>query len=277
MIAAKKYRQLQKTLIIVSAFLALYTFAVFVPLYRWVDSFNQPIEKNWKELLKKFPLNFQKGKVDLTPLLMSINHLENVNSNLLFIQKAVIAQTSCSYETLEKMKQSFQLVDYQNERQLRQEELQAAASTNGVAIYPGVLSSYPEYSSDLKIPELLWAHLSFVHEALMTAIDCRVASINSLSVQRPTRISSLETRTNVFPIELSFRVTVSGNSQSVIKFISILPVKAGPEIKDVRVRPTKPELYLEKIMIKKDGIEELDLVLAELKICGFVFWTSKTL
>lgn len=277
MIAAKKYRHLQKTLILISVFLAFYTFAVFIPLYKWVDSFNQPIEKNWKELLKKFPLTVQKGKVDLDPLLESINHIENVNKNLELLQKVVIARTACSHETLEKIKQPFQLVDFQNERQLRQEELQAAASTNGVAIYPGVLSNYPEFSSDLTAPELLWAHLSFVHETLMTAIDCHVTSINSLMPIKPAKISLQNAKTNIYPVELSFRLTISGNSQSVMKFISLLPVKSNPEIKDVYIRPTKPELYIDRIMIKKDGIEDVDLVLAELKVSGFVFWTGKTL
>jgi len=277
MIAAKKYRHLQKTLILISVVLAFYTFAVFIPLYKWVDSFNQPIEKNWKELLKKFPLTAQNGKIDLVPFIESMKRLEHVNNSLEYLQKVAITRTACSQDTLEKMNKPFQLVDFQNERQLRQEELQAAASTNGVAIYPGVLSSYPEYSSDLTAPELLWAHLSFVHEALMTAIDCHVTSINSLTPLKPAKISPGNAKTNIYPVELSFRMAVSGNSYSVMKFISLLPVKSSPEIKDIYIRPAKPELYIDKIMIKKDGIEDVDLVLAELKISGFVFWTGKGL
>lgn len=278
MIATKKYRHLQKTLLIISAVLVFYTFAIYLPLCNWVESFNKPIESSWKELIKKFPLSLNQNGVDLQPLEKNIKEFEDLQVRLSSLKVAIAQHTSFSYEVVQKLKQPFQLVDYQNERQLRQEELQAAASSNNVTIYPGVLVNYPEYSSDMKNPEILWAYLSMVHESLLTAINCHIISINSLNV-RPIRGISYDEKTNALPAELNFKVSISGNSLSVLKFITLLPQKfiADGNVKPVPIRPNKPELYIDRLLIKKEGIDEPDMVTAELRICGFVFFDGGNL
>jgi len=137
-----------------------------------------------------------------------------------------------------------------------------------------VLANYPEYSSDMKNPELLWAYLSMVHNSLLSAINSRITSINSLTI-RAVKTIAYDDKTNSLPTELHFRLTISGNSQSVSKFITLLPAKYNPEVKDASLGMDKPELYIDRILIKKDGIEDTDNVMAELRICGFVLITPK--
>lgn len=274
MIATKKYRHLQKTLLLICLVLGVYTFAVYLPLNRWVKSFDKPIEQNLKVLNKKFPLNADKNWIDISPLEKNIKDYEEIEARLDALKITIERQTAFSEQVVAKLKQPFQLVEYQNERQLCQEELQAAASSNFVTIYPGVLAGYPEYSSEMKNPELLWAYLSMVHNSLLSAINCRITSINSL-MTRPVKTIAQDDKTNAFPRELSFKITVAGNSRSVLKFITLLPAKFNPEVKDASLKMDKPELYIDRILIKKDGIEDTDNVMADLRICGFVLVKPK--
>ncbi|MGC8742750.1 MAG: hypothetical protein ACP5T0_02580 [Verrucomicrobiia bacterium] len=271
MIATKKYRHLQKTLLVITVLLLFYTFAIYIPLRNWVESANRPIENSWKELIKKFPLSLNNEGVNLKPLEESLKTLEETRARLESLKLNIAQQTSFPKEVLEKLKQPFQLVDYQNERQLRQEELQAAASSNNVTIYPGVLVNYPEYSSDLKNPELLWAYLAMTQEALLTAVDCHIVSINSLNV-KPVRSLNYDEKTNALPTEINFRLSISGSSHSILKFLTLLPQKhnAG-DSKEISIKLNKPELYIDRILLKKEGIDEPDMVMADLRICGFVF------
>ncbi|HON07324.1 MAG TPA: hypothetical protein PLW02_04390 [Verrucomicrobiota bacterium] len=274
MIATKKYRHLQKTLLLICVVLGIYTFAVYLPLNRWVKSFDNPIEQNLNVLNKKFPLTVDKNGIDISPLEKNIKDYEEIEARLDALKITVEKQIAFSPQVVAKLKQPFQLVEYQNERQLCQEELQAAASKNLVTIYPGVLANYPEYSSDMKNPELLWAYLSMVHNSLLSAINSRITSINSLTI-RAVKTIAYDDKTNSLPTELHFRLTISGNSQSVSKFITLLPAKYNPEVKDASLGMDKPELYIDRILIKKDGIEDTDNVMAELRICGFVLITPK--
>ena len=274
MIATKKYRHLQKTLLLICLVLGVYTFAVYLPLNSWVKSFDKPIEQNLKVLNKKFPLNADKNWIDISPLEKNIKDYEEIEARLDALKITIERQTAFSEQVVAKLKQPFQLVEYQNERQLCQEELQAAASSNFVTIYPGVLAGYPEYSSEMKNPELLWAYLSMVHNSLLSAINCRITSINSL-MTRPVKTIAQDDKTNAFPRELSFKITVAGNSRSVLKFITLLPAKFNPEVKDASLKMDKPELYIDRILIKKDGIEDTDNVMADLRICGFVLVKPK--
>lgn len=274
MIATKKYRHLQKTLLLICVVLGVYTFAVYLPLNRWVRSFDNPIEQNLKVLNKKFPLTVDKNGIDISPLEKNIKDYEEVEARLDALKIAVEKQSAFSPQVVTKLKQPFQLVEYQNERQLCQEELQAAASKNLVTIYPGVLANYPEYSSDMKNPELLWAYLSMVHNSLLSAINSRITSINFLTI-RTVKTISYDDKTNALPTELNFRLAISGNSQSVLKFITLLPAKFNPEIKNASLMMDKPELYTDRILIKKDGIEDTDNVMVDLRICGFVLITPK--
>ncbi len=274
MIATKKYRHLQKTLLLICLVLGVYTFAVYLPLNSWVKSFDKPIEQNLKVLNKKFPLNADKNWIDISPLEKNIKDYEEIEARLDALKITIERQTAFSEQVVAKLKQPFQLVEYQNERQLCQEELQAAASSNFVTIYPGVLAGYPEYSSEMKNPELLWAYLSMVHNSLLSAINCRITSINSL-MTRPVKTIAQDDKTNAFPRELSFKITVAGNSRSVLKFVTLLPAKFNPEVKDASLKMDKPELYIDRILIKKDGIEDTDNVMADLRICGFVLVKPK--
>ncbi len=274
MIATKKYRHLQKTLLLICLVLGIYTFAIYLPLNSWVKSFDKPIEQNWKVLNKKFPLSISQHGIDISPLEKNIKDYDEIEARLEALKITIEKQTTFSQQVMEKLKQPFQLVEYQNERQLRQEELQAAASTNLVTIYPGVLANYPEYYSEMKNPELLWAYLSMVQNSLLSAINCHITSINSLMI-KPVKSIALDDKTNALPTELNFKITVSGNSQSVLKFITLLPAKYSPEVKDAFIKMDKPELYIDRILIKKDGIEDTDNVMADLRICGFVIINPK--
>ncbi|MGB9603373.1 MAG: hypothetical protein ACP5MG_09300 [Verrucomicrobiia bacterium] len=272
MIATKKYRHLQKTLLVITALILFYTFAIYVPLCDWVESNNRPIENSWKELIKKFPLSMRDGAVDLKPLEESLREFEETRARLESLRTVVGQRTSFPPEVLEKLKQPFQLVDYQNERQLRQEELQSAASSNNVTIYPGVLVNYPEYSSDMKNPEILWAYLAMTHKALLAAINCRIVSINSLNV-KPIRALAYDEKTNALPTEINFKLSISGDSRSILKFITLLPqMQSAGDSKGYPVRLSKPELYIDRVLLKKEGIDEPDMVMADLRICGFVFF-----
>jgi hypothetical protein len=170
-----------------------------------------------------------------------------------------------------KMRRSFQLVDFQNERQLRQEELLSAAAAAGVTVAPAVWNGYPEYSADMAKPELLWGHLAVAHETALLAVRCGITNLTSLSV-RPPRLLAHSAHESTPPLgyDLPVSLTATGPWPAVQRFLACLPVRHGDALPVAmpELSPGKPVFYIERILLRKDVPEHAQSVRLEIRLAG---------
>lgn len=278
MITEKRYQYLQRMLFIGFMLLMAYILIVYKPLNNWIESLDLPIQKRLNELSGKNPIKLNNNTIDITPIERRLNILEDTQQKFSAIEKLVKKQTALSQFTTEKIKQPFQLVDFQNERQLRQEELEKVANTSNVIVYPSVLSGYPEYSAELKRPELLWAQLEMVHSVLLAAINSRVYSINSLSITKPQKTAPSEGKLLDMPDEILFRVQITSTSRSLFKFLAdVTGGFTSTATSNTNTTKISPPMLIDRILIKKEGPENPELIRAEIRFCGFVFFEKENL
>jgi hypothetical protein len=164
----------------------------------------------------------------------------------------------------------FQLVEFENERSKTLEELAKRAGQQLLLLEPGVLAGFPEFTVEVKEPELLWPALSMTDGLMETALHCKIAAIHSLAV--PMAVTNApapgSTRLAEIPIELEF----TGSASSAGKLIQSLP-RRGEELRAAGytdLPADKPPLYIDRLIVKKQSPEKPDEVRVAVRLIGFV-------
>lgn len=272
MISARKYQLVQRVLLLGGLFLALYYILVLVPLGDRVNTLDKPLQDAWKKMLKYRLTTATAQGVDLDTLERRLNQLKLTANELEQFTETARNRAALEPAVQAKMRQPFQLVDFQNERQLRLEELERMAKEKKIAVDSGVPYGYPEYSSDLKQPSLLWGHLAAVHQSLLVAIQCQITAINGVSARSPRRIPPDEMQPRIAD-ELPFTLQLTGNMSAVNRFLTTLPLRTAeaqalglPELP-----ATKPALFIDRVMVRKESPEKPDIVRVELRAVALIY------
>lgn len=272
MISARKYQLVQRVLLLGGLFLALYYFLVLVPLGDRVNTLDKPLQDAWKKMLKHRLTTATVEGVDLDALERQLSQLGRTADALKQFTETARKRAALEPTVQEKMRQPFQLVDFQNERQLRLEELERMAKEKKITVDPAVPYGYPEYSSELKQPSLLWGHLAAVHQSLLVAMQCQITAINGVSARSPRRIPTDELQPRIAD-ELLFNLQLTGTMPAVNRFLTTLPMRA-PEAQALglpELPATKPALFIDRVMVRKESPEKPDVVRLELRVVALVY------
>lgn len=272
MISPRKYQIVQRILLLSALFVLLYYGLVFGPLYDRVQGLDRPLQEAWLKLLRTHLTEADPDYVDIDSMDQMLSRLQASRNRLDSFGAGVIGRTLVDPAVLEKMKQPFQLVEFQNERQLLLEELDQAARAKQISLAPSIYFSYPEYSADLAQPGLLWAHLAVVHQALITAIRCDISTIESVNSRPPAPIR-LEDGAVPVADELSVSLQLTGSSAAVSQFLACLPLRAQEAAKLglPEIPKAKPDLFIDRVVIRKETPEKPDVVRLDLRFTGLVY------
>lgn len=271
MISPQKYQMVQRVLLLAGLFLLLFYALVFLPLCERVNALESPLGQAWANLLRTRLVETHQEMLNTTPLDLRLRELELAAARLGTLSNTLAVRLSFSSAVEAKMRRSFQLVDFQNERQLRQEELLSAAAAAGVTVAPAVWNGYPEYSAEMAKPELLWGHLAVAHETARLAVRCGITNLTSLSVRpaRPLAPSPAEANQSL-GYELPVTLQATGPWPAVQRFLASLPVRHGDSLPAgiPELSPGKPVFYLERILLRKDVPEHAQSVRLEIRLVG---------
>jgi hypothetical protein len=272
MISPRKYQIVQRALLLSGLFGLLYYQLVFRPLADRVNGLDQPLQEVWSRLFKKRLTNAGGEDVDIESMRRIMERLTTTLNNSTNFNTAVMEHIRTDGVVRLKMRQSFQLVEFSNERQLLQEELASQARSNKVSIAAAVTAGYPEYSADLLQPGLLWAQLSIMHQTLLTAINSGIGSIESVSA-RPSKGLRMEDDSPPIADELSFNLQMTGEPLAVGRFLACLPIRKPEAIEaNLPAFPeSKPELFIDRLVIRREVPEKPDVVRMELRISALVY------
>lgn len=258
--------------------LALYYFLIFRPLSQRAETLDKPLGDVWQELVGFSlessgvrALDLHQIKKTQDTLRASLAGAENVRQN-------ISARVELEPEIRAKMNGPFLLVDFQNERQKRIEQLIGLAKTHQVTLDSAAVAGFPEYKAETKDTSVLWAQLSLVHHVLTVAINSKVGHVKNLTLLTP-RPDRATCGAEIYWQEISLRIELFAPAPSAANFLFALPLRAE-EIKAAGLPeslPDKPALFLDRLLLRKQTPEKPDEVNLDVVVSGFVSGTKAPL
>jgi hypothetical protein len=250
--------------------LAGYYLFVMLPLAHKAATLNGPLQKAWHNL----SLSLEQTNVNAIDFLNITNQLSETRSALLILENAKKQATSrlqLGPTVRARMHGDFQLVDYENERSRQLDELSTLAKQRQVTVDPAVFAGFPEHTAGVKQPALLWASLSLTESLLRTALQCKVAVIQSLEVP-PVLTNAPPTNGTERLAEIPLQVELTGSATNVAMFIQSLPLRAE-EIHAAglpEAAADKPALFVDRLIIQKQSPDKTDEMHVWLRAVGYV-------
>jgi hypothetical protein len=250
--------------------LAAYYLFVMLPLTHKAANLNGPLQKAWHNL----SLSLDQTNVNAIDFLNITNQLSETRQALLIMENAKKQATSrlqLGPTVRARMHEDFKLVYYENERSRQLDQLSNLAKQQQAAVDPAVFAGFPEHTAGVKQPALLWASLSLTESLLRTALQCKVAAIQSLEVP-PVLTNAPPTNSTERLAEIPLQVELTGSAASVAMLIQSLPLRAE-EIRAAglpEAAADKPALFVDRLIILKQTPDKTDEVHVWLRAVGFV-------
>jgi hypothetical protein len=250
--------------------LAAYYFLVFLPLSRRAGSYDAPLLKSWRSLAA----TLEAGHSNTIDFIRITNQLSETRQSLAALEdakKQTATRLELSSSLRARLLAPFQLVDYENERGKQMDELIRAAGKQKIALDPAVLEGFPEHTTDIREPALLWAALAFTDELLGLAVACKVSAIHSLEVpltMTNSPASEVPGRWAEIPVQIEF----TAPAEKAFQLIQSLPLRAE-EARAAGLPATSPDrtpFFVDRLMIKKQSSEKLEDVHVWLRAVSFV-------
>ena len=272
MISPKKFQVVQRVLFLSVVLVASYFFLVFQPLADRAASLDRPLLDAWKKLARTGCVTANAKGIDLATLEEQARWLEKLSTRLQAASQIITNRVAFAAGIREKIRAPFQLVEFQNERQLRIETIEEMASEKHVVLDAAATAGFPEYSAELKQPGLLWAELALVDHILETAVRSQLSSINNLSV-RPLLSASSDENFPAAADELSVNVELTGPAPAVSRYLLGLAARAD-EAKVLglpELPANKPALFIDRCLVRKNSASKPDSVKVELRVTALVY------
>jgi len=251
--------------------LALFYLLGFMPLAHRAAGLDDPLESAWRKLAASLGQT-NSNVIDFLHLTNQLNETRQALATIEETKKKAATRLELSQGLRAQLAGPFQLVDYQNERSKKIDDLDQQTKTQQIAVDPAVFSGFPEHTVDLRDPSLLWPALALTDDLLGTAVRSKVLAIHSLEVALDLTNSPATDsagRWTEIPIQIEF----TASADSAAKVIQSLPLRAD-EIHAAGLPEAPPEkapLLIDRLVIRKQTPEKLDEVRVWLRAIGFVF------
>ena len=261
----------RRTLIpLVGIALALYYVFVYLPIDSRSRELNEPLQKGWRALTASLGQTNAMA-IDFTHLTNQLSETKEALKALQDAKSRAFRRMELSEELRGKLGANFQLVEYQIARSQQMDALVSLAKGQKVALEPAVLAGFPEHTVEVTQPELLWASLAMVKGLLTTAVQAKVSAIHSLDAPMlltNTLVTSASWMVSEIPLQMEF----TGPAPAVSLFLRSLPFR-GDELKTAGLPDApadKPPLFVDRLVMRKQGPEKDDEIQVTLRVVGFV-------
>ena len=271
MIIIKQLARNRWVMLGVAVGLALYYFLIFQPLLERAETLDKPLDDVWQELVDFSTESSAVRDLDLEQINKTRKTLESSLAATEKIRETISARVELEPEIRVKMNEPFYLIDFQNERQKRIEQLIDLAKARKVTLDPAALAGFPEYKAETRDPSVLWAQLSIVDQVLALAINSKVGQVKSVSLL-PTQPESNVKDAEAHWREIPLRIELIAPMASAADFLFAMPLRAE-EMKTAGLPeslPGKPALFLERVLLRKQTPEKPDEVNLDVVVSGFV-------
>lgn len=247
------------------------------PLIRWSQSLDQPLTAEWKRLTDASAHAAAVTGYELASITNQLKHLRQTATQVYGLQQEVWDRLELEPLIRDKLKEPFQLIDFQNERYRRTEDLRRLAQGRGVALETAAIAGFPEYTADTRDPQFLWAQLALADHLVATAIHCRVSAIQSVSFP-PIRTYALTNSTTDDLLEIAVRIELTGAMSTMNLFLNSIPQRAAglAALGLTNVPAAKPAMFIDRLMMKRTPADRPDEASLDVRASSFILRPAPT-
>jgi hypothetical protein len=272
MFTARKTLQIQWAMLAAGVALAAFCLLVYLPLEERGEALDGPLRRARQRLVALNVENPFVGGLDPEHISDTLARMDKDLELLKRSERVILGRIELDAPTRGKLRAPFQLIDYQNERQLRIEELGALAKKQGVVLDAAAVAGFPDFVADRPEPGLLWAQLSLVQHLVHLAIQSKVSAVQSLAAPIPEPVRFAEGG-GVFMEVIPIRLEVTGPADALSRFLRVIPLR-NDEAKAFGLPDplaAKPALFIDRIAYRKIASEKTDQGHVELHVRGYVY------
>lgn len=251
--------------------LGLYYVFVFRSVARQARSLDAPLTNAWQRIASA-PVQPAPRGPDLGGIQRQHERAQQSLEGLSAAARTLTARLEADPETRRRMREPFQLVEFHNERQTLIEDLDRFARLQKIGVDKAVFDGFPEFSGDLRQPELLWARLAAARQIVHTALQCKVTALNRLQMPAP-RMHTMPATEEKFAYTLPARLELVGPMDAIAQLLNLLP-RTEQEIKSLglpEAPPGKPPIFITGLAVRKNSTERPNEVTVVLQTAAFVF------
>lgn len=251
-----------------------YYLLIYRPIHARALDLDIPLEQAWSQLEGANQRTLTQDRLDLDQISRGLRQLEKNFTGTTNANQRLLSRVRINPDYTARAQNPFQLIDFQNERQITIEALNRAANQRSIAIATDVFDGFPQYLSNQTDPEYLWHELALTRHLIESMVFAEISEIQSLATQRqriPLTLNDSEYEGAPLPpfvAELDYTCT----SAQLAKLILMLPSRS-PEIQEqlnLDYPANKPSLYVDQILIRKTAPLEPTKVTVWMKVIGFI-------
>jgi hypothetical protein len=271
MLSARKRWTIQRNLMLLGLCLAVYHVAVYRPLCRRAGEIDRPLAETWGRLLEISPHAKSLGTGYVHRIEMGLAEALASSQALDEVRRRALVRIELDGSIRARMDQPFQLIEFQNERQVRLEELARLAGQAKVGLGSGVAEGFPEYAAGRPDPTLLWPQLAVAHHLVAAAIQSQVSTVAVVRLP-PMMFHGAQTNPSQWLVEIPVEMEVAGPAPAISRMLELLPLRA----EEAKARgfpeplPGKPVVFLQGLLLRKEGREPPDRVQLRVSANSFV-------
>ena len=249
-----------------------YYVLIYRPIHARALNLDIPLEQAWNQLEQANQRTLSQDRLDLDQISRGLKQLEKNFAGTTNANQRLLSRIRIDPDYANRAQSPFQLIDFQNERQITIEALNRAAKERSITIADNVFDGFPEYLSNQPDPEFLWHELALTRHLIESMVYAKIGAIESLTTQRQrVPVTDPENETGQLPpfmAELDFTCT----SDQLAQLILMLPSRS-PEIREqlnLDYPAHKPSLFVDQILIRKNAPLEPTKVSVWMKVVGFI-------
>jgi hypothetical protein len=253
-----------------AAVLLLYLVA-FRPLARRAEALNQPLNQAWNQLVTN-RFSIAADPTDFVALQRAWHESQSSVTAMRQLRTSVEARLELDEGLRQRLGQPFKLIDFQNDRQMRLEELVQLAEQQKVGLDSALAAGFPRFTPDLRKPDLLWAQLGFLEQLVRLAMDAKVSRIQSVQVF-PIQTRTWSPAASETLEEISVGIELVGSMPAVVRMLASLPLsrEEAEELGLPQGSADRPSMFIGPFLIRKVAPERPDEVQLILQTHGFVY------
>jgi len=254
--------------------LAAYYLLVFQPLAGRARLADKALVSDWDRFVSSNRTSLACAGLALDDYTNRLQQLRLAATNLMTAGRLVSGRVNLPAGIRGVMSGPFSLIDLQNERQRKTEEIAQLARDRGVKLEPGAsngLAVDTGYSVDMETPAMLWARLHFTSQLVRTALESKVGGLTGLN-QLPDTAYRSALDGSVFLEEMPMRLELFGSTEAVNRFLASLPLPASA-VGSVGLPTTltnKAVLFINQLLVRKCAPDRPGDVSVEVNVSGFV-------
>jgi hypothetical protein len=273
MFATQKRRRAQNGMLLVGLGLCLYFLGVYQPLSRRAAALDQPLLRTWQDLAQASAQITGPDHNQLPIIDAALQSVQDARALLERSRRALVNRIQPSPLLAERINSSFQLIEFQSERQLATEQLWRLARQKKVQLDPNLAGGFPEYFADSSRPALLWVQLRLLHDVLSAAISSEVARVEY--VRSPAVYvydADAEPGRPGDMADVPIEVELVGSAPTVLRFLEAIPLRAEEILARglPEATPGKPAYFIDQVFLRKEARDQFDEVRLRAVIRSFV-------